>query len=389
MPDPDAQGWLDAFWRDPITAMRRNLPRMMRELALFGEQCWPTFTDPVSGHVRLGYLDPSLIETVVRDPDNAAQPIGVVTTRDKRGRARRYRVIVAGPETVFGERARAIRETMADGDAFLFQRNRLMCGARGRSDLLAAIDWLDAYERFLYGETDRADFLRAFVWDVTLTGADDEAVAKRAREIAAPAPGSIRVHNESETWQTVAPQVGLYESAAGARLFRNHVLSGLGWPEHWFGGGGDVNRATAAEMGDPAFKALTMRQSEWSAILEEVGAYVIRTRLDPTRRSALDIENPDPDLAVSVEWPEMVTRDASRHATALAQVTGAVALAADRGLMSEITALRLIRSLAERLGVEFDAEAELEAAREEAAGRAEDDTFSLPPDDGDGDDAGD
>ena len=304
-------------------------------------------------------------------------------------RARRYRVIVAGPETVFGERARAIRETMADGDAFLFQRNRLMCGARGRSDLLAAIDWLDAYERFLYGETDRADFLRAFVWDVTLTGADDEAVAKRAREIAAPAPGSIRVHNESETWQTVAPQVGLYESAAGARLFRNHVLSGLGWPEHWFGGGGDVNRATAAEMGDPAFKALTLRQSEWSAILEEVGAYVIRTRLDPTRRPALDIENPDPDLAVSVEWPEMVTRDASRHATALAQVTGAVALAADRGLMSEITALRLIRSLAERLGVEFDAEAELEAAREEAAGRAEDDTFSLPPDDGDGDDAGD
>ncbi len=140
VPDKDAQPWLDACRRDPITDMRRNLPRMMRELALFGEQCWPTFVDPVSGHVRLGYLDPSLIETVVCDPENAAQPIGVVTTRDKHGRARRYRVVVAGPETVFAERTREIRETMTDGDAFLFQRNRLMCGARGRSDLLAAID---------------------------------------------------------------------------------------------------------------------------------------------------------------------------------------------------------------------------------------------------------
>ncbi len=363
--DPEAQRWLDRFWRDPVTDMGRTLPRRMRELALFGEQCWPVFADPASGHVRLGYLDPSLIAAVVADPDNAAQPVGVVTTCDRGARARRYRVVVAGPETVFGPRARAIRETMADGEAFLFQRNRLMCGTRGRSDLLAAIDWLDAYERFLFGEAERSDLLRAFVWDVRLDGATPEEVAARARDMAPPAPGTVRVHNEAETWQALSPDLGGDDAGAAARLLRNHVLSGMGWPEHWFGGGGDVNRATAAEMGDPAFKALAMRQQEWTAILEEVGGYVIRRR----RRPAAAFDDPDPDFTVAVEWPEMVARDESRHARALAEVVGAVSPAIDRRLLSEKTALRLIRAVAEHFGVSFDVEAERAAVRAERAER--------------------
>ena len=52
--------------------------------------------------------------------------------------------------------------------------------------------------------------------------------------------------------------------------------------------------------------------------------------------------------------------------------------------LTEASALRLLAALAERLGVELDVEAELEAAREEAAGRAEADRFPAPPDDGGG-----
>ncbi len=357
VPDTQAQTWLDAFWRDPVTDMRRNLPRMMRELALFGEQCWPVFTDPASGHVRLGYLDPARIATIVTDPDNAARPVGVVTTRDRRRQPRRYRIIINGPETVFAAPARAIRKTMNDGEAFLFQRNRLMAASRGRSDLLAAADWLHAYERFLLGEADRADFLRAFVWDVTLAGADAEDVARRAREISTPEPGSVRVHNESESWSAVSPRLGAEDASAAARLLRNHVLSGMGWPEHWFGGGGDVNRATASEMGDPAFKTLAMRQREWSAILEEVAACVIRCRA-----AAAGVTCEGAQFTPTVEWPEMVARDASRHAQALAQVTGAVLSASERGLLGPATSVKLIRAVAERLGVAFDTDAELAAA---------------------------
>ena len=388
VPDPDAQTWVDAWWNDPVTDMPLRLPELMRALALTGEAAWPVFAHPISGHVRLGYLDPARIATVVADPENASRPIGVVTKRDAKGRTRRYRVVLGGPETALGEAARRIRETMTGGDIHYFRANALAGGGRGRSDLLAAIDWLDAYERYLYGEIDRAGYLRSHVWDVTIAGVDEKEVEKRAREIAALPPGNVRIHNDSETWQALAPKLGAHDANAGARLYRNHILGGMALAEHWFGGGGDVNRATAAEMGEPAWKSLRMRQRLWTEILRRAAGHVIQSRLDPSGRSVFDPENPDPDLTPSVEWPEMVVRDASRHATALAQTTGAVAVALDRGLLSETTALRLIRSLAERLGVEFEAEAELEAARADAERRAETqseaDSFPAPPEDADG-----
>ena len=77
--DDLGQKTLNRFWRDPINNMPLKLAEKVRELALFGEQCYPVFLNEVSGAVRLGYLDPSLIATVVMDPDNASQPIGVVT----------------------------------------------------------------------------------------------------------------------------------------------------------------------------------------------------------------------------------------------------------------------------------------------------------------------
>lgn len=376
--NPEAAKWLQAFWRDPINKMDIKLPKKVREMALFGEQCWPTFVAP-NGHVRLGYLDPALIETVVTDPDNAEQPIGVVTVRNKHGVQRKYRVVVNGPENIFAPTARRIRkEIFVDGECFYYNINALSNGSRGRSDLLAQIDWLDSYETFLFGEIDRANFHRAFLWDVTLKGATPEEVVKRAKEIKVPNPGSVRVHNDAEAWEAVVPDLKQYESAAGAQLFRNHILGGGTFPTHWFGGAEDVNKASATEMGEPTFKAYSMRQREWKHIIEEVALYVINRRMDPTGRSTIDPSDPDPDLMPQANFPELTKRDTTAYASALQQVTIAAGLGLDRGLITEALALKIVQSVAERLGVEFDAETELEAARAEAAKRREADVFTDP-----------
>ena len=382
--DKEAQEVLDAWWSDPVTDVPLRLPEWMRGMKLYGEQCWPVFVHPVSGHVRFGYLDPGRIATVVRDPDNYACPVGIVTTKDRKGRARRYRIIYNGPEEMFGPKAQDIRRTMTDGECFYFRKN-VLGGGRGRSDLLASIDWLDAYERFLFGEMDRSDFLRSFVWEVTLTGAKPEEVAERTRKIKTPGPGSVLVHNDTETWKPLSPTINSYDSAAAARTWRNHILGGQAIPEHWFGGGGDVNRATAAEMGSPAHKAMQLEQFFWTEVLRRCGQYVLWRFQDPRGESAPDPMAVDADLVPSVEWPEIVERDLSRHTTSLQQVATAAALAIAEGLMSEMTAVKLIASVAERLGVEIDAGEELEEAAKRVSEQAEGDTFPNPPaDDGDG-----
>lgn len=361
---------LDEFWHDPINRWDIKLERKVRELAMFGEQCWPTFVNEYTGHVRLGYLDPALIATVVHDPDNPEQPIGIVTAKDARGVARRYRVIVNGAdEELFTTRTQSIRETFTDGECFYYQVNVLAAGKRGRSDLLAVADWLDGYDAYLFNELERAQDTRAHIWDVTLTGANQETVEARAKQLRTPGPRSIRVHNENEAWQAVAPELNSADSEAVARLFRNHALGGGTLPEHWFGGGGDVNRAVGAEMGEPTFKVMSMRQRLWKHILQDVGRYQLRKYLGAR---ANEPRWNDPQLLCEAVFPELTARDTTKWAAAMQQVVASAILAIDRGLLTEETGVSLIQQVAGRLGVEFDAAAELKAASEERQKRQKD-----------------
>ena len=377
--DEDAQAMLNRFWNDPINSMDLKLEKKVRELALFGEQCYPTFVNEHTGHVRLGYLDPALIETVVVDPDNPEQQIGIVTVKDRKGGARRYRVIVNGEEEeLFSERTREIRASFTDGDAFYFNINSLSSGARGRPDLLASADWLDAYDDFLFGEVDRNRYLRAFVWDVTLKGANDDAVKQRAREIAPPSPNSVRVHNDSETWNAVTPDIKSGDTSESARLLRNHVLGGATLPEHWYGGGGDVNRSTGESMGDPAFKMMSMRQRAIKYMLEQIARFAIRQWALKNQRS---VDLGDGDFLPSAVFPEMIARDTTRYAAALQQVVAAAAMAVERGFISKKLALRMIAAVASQLGVEIDVDEALDEAISDASTEKGKDVFPNPLED--------
>lgn len=355
--DEEHQRWLDAFWADPITKMDLRLPTFVRELALFGEQCWPVYINEVNGHVRLGYLDPSLIDNVITDPGNAAQEIGVRTVKDESGRHRQFRVIVRGEDDeLFAAEARQLRAGFDSGDCFYFAVNKFAAGRRGRSDLIAQMDWLDGYDEFLFDQMERAAELDTFIWDVELTGADPESVKARAKEIKRPGRGSVRVHNEQEKWSAQAPDLNAVDRAESARMFRNHSLGGATLPEHWFGGGGDVNRASASEMGDPFFKVATLRQTTWRHMLQELGRFVLYQR---ALKAGKPVDWGDPIWTVTVAFPEMVTKDVTKIAAALQSCVVAVASAIADRLITRETGLKIIAVAVRRLEVDIDPAAEL------------------------------
>ncbi|GJM12785.1 MAG: hypothetical protein DHS20C12_11880 [Pseudohongiella sp.] len=369
-PDPDCQELLDNFWKDPINRMDLTIEDKVRELAIFGEQCYPTFVNEHDGHVRLGGLDPANIATIVQDPDNSLIPIGVVTVKDKKGIRKKYRIIINADEDVFTERTQRIREQeFSDGDCFYFRIRGLSNGGRGRSDLLPSMDWLDGYDQFLFGELDRVDQLRAFLWDVMITGASQEECEQRARDLVVPKSGGTRVHNESEVWQALSPDLNAQDTTESARLFRNHILGGSTLPEHWFGGGGDVNRSTAGEMDEPTFKILGQRQRRVRSILIEMGKYQLRQAGIAQGKTAW-VEAADD---VACEVPEMVNRDTTKYASALQQVAGAIVALMNATLITKEFAIKLITQSAKNLGVECDAEDLLDSIAEQAAADEEDD----------------
>lgn len=360
--DPDAQLLLTRHWNDGLNCWDLKLAKRARELALFGEQCWPVFRNQVTGFVRFGYLDPALIEDVITDPDNIEQPIGVRTVPDKAGRQRTYRVLLNVRETAFGREAQALREQMTDGECLYFRVNDLSAGKRGRSDLLPLCDWLDAYDEFLYGELDRTDHLRNYVWDVTLKGADEATVKARAAQISAPAPNSVRVHNDSETWQAVSPQLASYEAAAGARLFRNHILGSRTLPPTWFADGEDANKSNSQGMAEPTERVLESRQTYLGYCIAETMRYVLRSAWNALDRDVTDEEQRLLD-SVRMDWPALTAKDTTKYASAFQQTVSAGAQAIDQGLLTRETVVALLASLAAQLGVEVDVEAELAAAQ--------------------------
>ncbi len=374
--DDEAQTTLDRHWRDGLNNWDIKLTKKARELGLFGEQCWPAFRDERSGFVRWGYLDPGLIEDVVTDPDNAEQPIGIVTKRDKKGKYKKFRVIVNVPESAFSERCQAHRAGFTDGDCLYFRINDLCSSTRGRGDLLPQIDWLDAYDHFLFGEIDRADFLRSFIWDVTITGADKNELKEFEARFGTPSPGSARFHNENVQVQAVSPDLGAADTAEQARLIRNQILGGATIPEHWFGGAADVNRSTGQSMSEPTEKILEMRQAFVGYMLREMATYVLR--------SAWGVLDDDEELSeehalvidsLTVEWPELSAKDTTKYAAAFQQVVTAAAIAVERGLITDELALRLLAAMSTELGVKFDPEEELAKARKRAGKESEEDTF--------------
>ncbi len=371
--DETAQAWLDEFWNDPINQMDVKLPKKVREMSLFGEQCWPVFKNPTNGAVRLGYLDPGLIKEVKTDPDNTEQPIGIITKASGRKRkSKKYRIIVPGSENIFGEEAKKIREEFNDGECFYFNINALSSSSRGLSDLLATMDWLDLYDKALFGEVERWDALRSFIWDVTLRGATEETVKKRASEIEVPSSGGVRVHNDAETWQAVTPDLQAANGAENARTVRNHILGGSTLPEHWYGGGGDVNRSTAGEMGEPTFKTFKFRQTEWKHILETICFYAVYSRLEKTGKIPEDLR----DYRPVAQFPELTHRDTSVYAAALQQTVVAVGIAVEKGMMTEETAVSVIGSMISRIGIEINPAEELEQARTKARAQIEDDIYN-------------
>lgn len=370
--DETAQQWLNEFWNDPINQMDIKLPKKVREMSLFGEQCWPVFKNPTNGAVRLGYLDPGLIKEVKTDPDNTEQPIGVVTKAlGRKRKSKKYRIIVPGSENIFGEEAKKIREEFNDGECFYFNINALSSSSRGLSDLLATMDWLDLYDKALFGEVERWDALRSFIWDVTLRGATEETVKKRASEIEVPSSGGVRVHNDAETWQAVTPDLQAANGAENARTVRNHILGGSTLPEHWYGGGGDVNRSTAGEMGEPTFKTFKFRQTEWKHILETVCFYAVYSRLEKTGNIPEDLRNYRP----VAQFPELTHRDTSVYAAALQQTVVAVGIAVEKSMMTEETAVAVIGSMISRIGIEVNPAKELEQARAKARIQTQDDIY--------------
>ncbi len=350
--DWEAKEILDEFWDDSRNNMDIDLDSRIQSFCLMGELCWPVDVSR-NGRVWMSYMDTARIvdvETVMHFPmvpsivkisDNTRMDNSLFVIRED-----------VDPMSKTNGRLR--------GECFYFAINKMPNMPRGYSDLTAQFDFIENYESGLFDELDRTKFLKNFVWDVLVKGADEETI-KNFQKVWGdpPKPGTVRFHNEEVEWNAVAPAMQAGDNKAMWDLFKTYLSSVINRPDSWFGSGGKAYQTEAELMGEPSYKQLKKRQKLVKYILE----YVLRFVLD---QAIIAGRIKDKGQKITVIMPEMSAKDTGKAVASMSHLLNSLTMAMSKGLLTRETAAEFFAFMAGQTGFEIDHEHELANAKTEA-----------------------
>jgi len=350
---PRVQKVLDAFWNDADNHMDSRVDQLCTELSIYGEHYIRFFVNKFDGAVKIRFIDPSIIDQVDTDPDDIEhhlryhrRPIGPSPTQTmdpvanvldygaqgKASSSASHSIGVSTYDpTMMGEWFDAGTEVIQ------LKINSVSNAKRGKSDLATLLPWLRRYKDWLTDRVRINKYKGAFLWDVTLKGADAKTVKRKQMEYAyPPEPGSVIIHNEAEEWNAVEPKIDAQEAAQDGRQIKLMVAVGALLPEHYLSDGSVATRATAAEMGLPTLLKFQRRQRVLKDALRQVLDRVIQEarRVGKLSKSI--------DATYDLIFPEIDVADNQTMATAAAALIPAFIQAAQQGWISNETAMMLI-----------------------------------------------
>jgi hypothetical protein len=350
--DHEAQAVVDAFWKDTVNKMNRSLADWTREKLIFGELCLPVAVNPVNGFVRIGYIDPEEIDAVehgmMQTGDGRSEisiPVAV-RLRQRLGESEGRRLRIIRPD----EDVNSPTYGQVVGDCFYYAINKSKTASRGISELFALADWADVLDQMVFDYADRARTLNAYVWDFTMSGADEATCEKyrKALEKRPPRQGSFQVHSDKVTIEAKTPDLKGADNAEGARMVKQYGCGGAGLPPHWLGDPSDGTRAVAAEMSGPTGKVLTEHQNEVKSEITDIVAFVL------VQAQQHGVLSPAADLNFTLQVPDLLIRDFQVGAQTLNSATQALAIAEDRGWIRGETAARAFAGVLTQIGTEIE-----------------------------------
>lgn len=224
-------------------------------------------------------------------------------------------------------------------------------GVRGIPALLRTLDHASDLDNLVANLVAQLEYVRRLWLHAKVAMSDDTGTdgkpgkfAKLAADIKAWATswqnGEVLVTSggkEGVVVDTVAPKMELADAKALYDVVLEMCLGGHGIPKMWFGSGGETNRATAAEQGTPIFRAIQSRQAEVRAGVESMVRAVL------TMGQAAGVAGVTADAEVEVTMATVATRDSERDVREIAALGATLAIAVDRGAITEQEAAQILR----------------------------------------------
>lgn len=329
----DVQRFIARWWLHPQNRMDVRQFEMMTELALTGELFVTLHTNPLDKLSYLRLIPAPAIDRIEVNPEDL---------EDER-RFHRVAVVSGWDGISWGGDPDTAGKWFDFPDCRHYAINRLVGGIRGQGDLVPLLPWLRRYKDWLTDRVRINKFKGAYLWDVTIKGANKPTIDRRKQEIGeAPASGSVLVHNESEEWKPVQPQIAAESVAEDGRAIRLMVATGAGIPLHFLAEPEGTSRATAAEMLAPTVRHYGRRQLYFGWLMADLARECGR-RFGLSEEQVMEIEP---------EFEDLTARDNLDVATAAETIAGALETAERSGWIDGTEAAELFRKFcSEPLGV--------------------------------------
>jgi hypothetical protein len=380
---------VDRFKADPSNDLDTYLPHYLTELQIYGELFLPIFLTKENADVRLGYLTPDAIESVIFSRFDAKRVIGVVQRRPSTTEPR-YLWIVPHPDPAHdnhfpphpaltpqqeentrtgidgypvmlptdgnGQVTPEIADLLIQGESEIrvagyafYHRTRCLVSGRGHGiyericgSARGGKNWLRAHEDWFFGMYRNAVRQAAYVWDITVKGITPEQAKQLQAEVYSkdPPPGSSWVHDENTTIEAKSPQ--LAESGSVRELNTGGLsIIGIGAhiPAHELGGESETNRSTAKEAKSLSVNHAKRFQKEAAAMVCLWLAYQVDQKI---YAGQLD---DDVDRTVACVMAEMDSRDEGEVATSVKTAAEAMDTATHNNHVLQRDAQTLLYSL--------------------------------------------
>lgn len=229
-----------------------------------------------------------------------------------------------------------------------FAINRPVGAVHGESDLAPLLKWLTRYSSWLEDRARLNRYRNAFYFTVKSKFVSEAERVTRQATLNAnpPAPGSILVVDESESWEVIHPQLEANDASKDGLAIKKMIAAGAGIPMHFLAEPESATRTTAESAGGPTFRHFEQRQEFFVEIIRQLAMVALRRRARYEKRL-------DPDAEIEVHGADLSSRDNAALAVATSTISSALVNLFDRGLIDGKELVRMVyRFAGEVLDVE-------------------------------------
>jgi hypothetical protein len=287
--------FIDTFWHHPQNRLDLRLPELVDELSRSGDLFLALFRNSADGMSYVRAVPKSEVVAIETAENDWEREVAYVIRGDVLGAGAGDGGDWSGGRTFLAPG----HPEAGNAEAVMvhYSINRPVGALLGESELATILPWLRFYGAMLEDRVRLNWAARAFLWFVKVP--PGRVAAKAEQYAIPPEPGSIVIHDDGEQWEMKAPALGGTDAQHDLRALRQMIAAGTGQPPHWHGDGGDINRAVAQAMQDPAIRRLRRRQKHVQHVVVDLcdvaygrayGAGLARRRPD---RSAIRVDLPD------------------------------------------------------------------------------------------------